>query len=273
MEGIYCIECTISGRKYYGSSMNVDKRLKQHRDDLQKQKHHNIQLQRSVDKHSIDNFKFYLLEETHFNNRKQLQNLEQTYIDKNIGGYNMAPANGGDILSNHPDNIAIRAKIRQTTILNNQLLTVEERKEKYGQRGENNGNWRNGGKSYKLCPVCNVNKIQYKSNCCGKCRIRTKENNSFFNKHHSERTKQMLRESNSGDNSWIKGIDPSLLPYTKYYIITYPTGETKRVAGLKIIAEEFNVSITNVYNTIKRMAQGKLPSRSVFTNYFIKESD
>jgi group I intron endonuclease len=273
MEGIYCIECTSSGRKYYGSSMNIDKRLTQHQIDLQKQKHHNIQLQRAVDKHSISNFKFYLVEETHFNDRKQLLNLEQTYIDKNIGGYNMAPANGGDILSNHPNKIAIREKIRQTTILNNQLLTVEERKEKYGQRGENNGNWRNGGKSYKLCPVCNVNKIQSKSTNCMKCIDRTKENNPFFNKHHKESTKQLLRELNGGNNSWIKGIDPSLLPYTKYYIITYPDGESKKVSGLKAIAEEFNVSITNVYSTVKRMSDGKVPTRSVFVNHFIKEVD
>ena len=273
MEGIYCIEHIGSGRKYYGSSQNVEKRLKQHQKDLLNQKHHNIQLQRAADKHGLENFRFYLIEETQFDNRQLLQNLEQQYIDNNIDGYNMAPANGGDCISNHPDKKLIIEKIRQTLLLNNQKLTAKERKTKYGLPRERNGNWKNGGISYKLCPVCRENKIQTKSKYCGKCRDRTKENNPFFNKHHSEETKQLLRELNGGDNSWIKGIDPSLLPYTKYYIITYPNGETKKIAGLKEIAREFNVSITNVYNTIKRMSQGKLPTRSVFAGHFIKEVD
>jgi group I intron endonuclease len=273
MEGIYCIEHISSGRKYYGSSMNVEKRLRQHQTDLQKQKHHNIQLQRAVDKHSLADFNFYLIEETQFNNKQLLLKLEQEYIDNNANGYNMAPANGGDCISQHPNRELIVEKIRQSTLTRNLQLTSKERKVKYGRVGSTNGNWKNGGISHKLCPICNTNKISASSKKCGKCRDRTKENNPFYNKHHSEETKRLLRELNGGDNSWIKGIDPSLLPYTKYYIITYPTGETKRVSGLKIIAEEFNVSITNVYNTIKRMSQGKLPTRSVFAGHFIKEAD
>lgn len=285
MEGIYCIEHISSGRKYYGSSMNVEKRLKQHQTDLQKQKHHNIQLQRAADKHRLENFKFYLVEETQFNNRKLLQNLEQIYIDKNVGGYNMAPANGGDTISNHPDNIIIRSKIRQANLLRNQCLSPKERKIKYSRPGRKNGMF---GKTHSQ-EIKDLISKKHKGNTYNLGRVRSIEfkekiskamkgnlvgaKNPFFNKHHSEKTKQLLRESNGGDNSWIKGIDPSLLPYTKYYIITYPNRETKKVAGLKEIAREFNVSITNVYNTIRRMSQGKLPTRSVFAGHFIKEVD
>lgn len=99
---------------------------------------------------------------------------------------------------------------------------------------------------------------------------RTGNKNPFYGKKHSDETKQKLRDNCK--NEWIKGIDPSLLPYTKYYIITYPNGETKKVAGLRVIAEEFNVSIVNVHNAIKRMAQGKLPTRSVFAGHFIREA-
>ena len=102
-------------------------------------------------------------------------------------------------------------------------------------------------------------------------KLRKGDKNPFYGKNHSEETKQKLRSNCKND--WIKEIDPSLLPYTKYYIITYPNGETKKIAGLKEIAREFNVSITNVYNTIKRMSQGKLPTRSVFAGHFIKEVD
>lgn len=133
MEGIYCIEHIESGRKYYGSSMNVIKRLKQHRTDLVKQKHHNIQLQRAIDIPCLSNFKFYLIEETQFNNRPLLLKLEQNYLDKNSNGYNMAPANGGDILSMHPDKILIRERIKESHKQTLSVLSTNERKLKFGR--------------------------------------------------------------------------------------------------------------------------------------------
>ena len=207
------------------------------------------------------------------NNRIQLDDhpAMDINIDKNINGYNMAPANGGDILGNHPDKISIREKIISTHKKTISHMSSEERKTKFGKSGNSNPNFKNGGISYKVCPKCNINSIRIQSNTCGECRDRTGENNAFFKKHHSEKTKQLLREKMSGKNSWIKDIDPALLPYTKNYMITYPNGEIKQVAGLKSIAEEFNVSIENVHATIKRISLGKIPKRGVFAKVSIKE--
>lgn len=102
-------------------------------------------------------------------------------------------------------------------------------------------------------------------------RERKGDKNGFFGKSHSEETKQKNREAHTGNNSWIKGIDPTLLPYTKQYIIHYTNGDTKQVAGLKSIANEFNVSTSNAYATIQRMAAGKIPKRGVFANINIQE--
>lgn len=102
-------------------------------------------------------------------------------------------------------------------------------------------------------------------------RQRKGDKNGFFGKTHSEETKQKNREAHTGNNSWIKGIDPALLPYTKQYIIHYTNGDTKQVAGLKSIAEEFKVSIPNAYATIQRMASGKIPKCGVFANINIQE--
>ena len=125
--------------------------------------------------------------------RKQLLEYEQKYLDRNINGYNMAPANGGDIISHHPNKNAIRRKIRSTHKKTISHMSSEERKTKFGKSGNSNPNFKNGGISYKVCPKCNINSIRIQSNTCGECRDRTGENNAFFKKHHSEKTKQLLR--------------------------------------------------------------------------------
>ena len=102
-------------------------------------------------------------------------------------------------------------------------------------------------------------------------RKRTGAKNGFYGKHHTTKSKKKMSEANSGDNNWIKGINPSLLPYTKQYQITYTSGEVKIVAGLKAISTEFNVSIENVYATIKRIQKGNIPKRGVFSGILIRE--
>jgi hypothetical protein len=100
---------------------------------------------------------------------------------------------------------------------------------------------------------------------------RTGKKNGFYGKKHTEETNQKNREAHSGENNWITGIDPAELPYTKQYTIHYTDGTKKTVNGLKVIAEEFNVSIANTHNTIKRMKEGKIPSRGVFSGILIEE--
>jgi hypothetical protein len=102
-------------------------------------------------------------------------------------------------------------------------------------------------------------------------KARTGEKNPFYGKTHNEESKQKNREAHTGSNNWITGVDPSLLPYTKKYEITYPNGETKQVAGLKSISEEFKVTIECVHATIKRIAKGSTPKRGAFANITIKE--
>ena len=100
----------------------------------------------------------------------------------------------------------------------------------------------------------------------GKARVG--EKNGFYGKSHTEETKQKLRDRSF---NWIRGIDPTKLSYTKKYQIIYPTGNIKEVAGLKIIATEFNVSIENVHATIKRIKKGNAPKKGAFANVIIKE--
>lgn len=270
MQGIYCIKNVNSGRKYYGSSQNVEKRLLQHRKDLIKDKHHNMQLQRCFNKYG-DIFEYSLVEETYFSSLTELLKYEQTFIDSNIHGYNMAPALGGNILGVHPDKDKIRQRINESHKKAMSKMTAAERKNKFGKKGTDNPNWRDGGVSKKICPKCRINKIREKSNSCNVCRDRTAESNPFYGKTHSEQTKNVLREKMSGENSWILGIDPKELPYTKHYEISYPDGSKKVVAGLKAIAEEFMVSIPNIHGVINRCKNGNPPQRGKCAGYIIVE--
>jgi group I intron endonuclease len=261
MQGIYYIENTKTQRRYYGSSSDIEKRLAQHQADLEKGKHHNIQLQRTYNKYG-NIFRYVTLKETNFNTRKGL-------LDKNINGYNMAPANGGNILGVHPNKDQIREKIIKTHNETLKRMSAEEKKTKFGRPNNKNGNWRQGS-SIKICPNCNSS-MGYYAKTCSKCRDRTKDNNPFYGKSHTDKTKSILREKMSGENSWIKNIDPSELPYTKQYVIEYPDGALKEVYGLKAIAEEFDTSITNLHATISRMRQGKIPTRGTFKGVNIYE--
>lgn len=58
ISGIYCIENTVTGKKYIGSSKNIFKRLKDHMYKLKKNVHPNKHLQSSFNKYNIENFSY-----------------------------------------------------------------------------------------------------------------------------------------------------------------------------------------------------------------------
>lgn len=79
ISGIYCIENTISKKMYVGSSINVYKRLIQHRSLLRGGYHNNRIISNSWNKNGEDCFKCYLLEEVL---NEFLAEREQFWINK-----------------------------------------------------------------------------------------------------------------------------------------------------------------------------------------------
>ena len=270
MQGIYCIENLQNGKKYIGSAENIEKRFKRHQHDLKNGKHHNIHLQRSYDKYGEECFSYYVVEDTDDLTYEELLMLEQEYIDINIGGYNMAPAGGGDILSSHPNKEEIYVRTRNTLRKKISLMSEEERREKWGKFGKYNHNWRNGGVSKKLCPQCENVWIASSYNTCGGCRDMTGERNPFYGKHHTDETKERLRNA-MRESCWTIGKTPEEIPYTKKYEISYVGGRTLTVFGLEEIANMFDTSIANVAMTIKRMKKVAPTKRSRFYGVIIKE--
>jgi group I intron endonuclease len=92
--GIYCITNTKNGKKYVGSSINIEYRFKQHKKDLRGHYHGNDHLQKAIGKYGIDEFEFSIIEECE---KDKLLENEDKYINKfnsmnSIFGYNKKSA-------------------------------------------------------------------------------------------------------------------------------------------------------------------------------------
>jgi len=92
MPGIYKIENLVNGKLYIGATTrSFMERWSKHKSDLKKQRHGNIHLQRSWDKHGETNFKFEILENINNPSPKLLSEKEEYYAKLLKSYYNIAP--------------------------------------------------------------------------------------------------------------------------------------------------------------------------------------
>jgi group I intron endonuclease len=91
--GVYCITCTANGRTYFGSSVNLKRRLDDHKRDLNNGSHGNRHLQEDWDFHGSENFEFKVLVR-HPLSKYKLLKLEDLFIHNYWDGqhfcYNIA---------------------------------------------------------------------------------------------------------------------------------------------------------------------------------------
>jgi hypothetical protein len=84
--GIYCLQNTLTGKRYIGSSTNIYQRGLKHRAQLRGNSHPNKKLQNSYNKHNEKDFIFYVVE---LCNKEILIQKEQYYIDTFNPEYNL----------------------------------------------------------------------------------------------------------------------------------------------------------------------------------------
>ncbi|MGM9532742.1 GIY-YIG nuclease family protein, partial [Intestinibacter sp.] len=104
-QGIYRILNLKNNKCYYGSSLDLDKRLYEHKRNLRLGQHDNKHLQSSWNKYTEDSFQFDIIEEIPLiedidENNKNLRSIETDYIQKyqtykDTYGYNFIPGGIG----------------------------------------------------------------------------------------------------------------------------------------------------------------------------------
>jgi group I intron endonuclease len=92
--GVYEIVNTVNGKRYIGSSVNINRRWGGHRNDLDKGNHRNSHLQHAWNKYGKDCFTFTILECC---DRNVLTNREQFYLDTILPEYNIYPNAGSSL--------------------------------------------------------------------------------------------------------------------------------------------------------------------------------
>ena len=116
--GIYKIENIIDGKVYIGSSINISKRLKNHKIMLSGGYHDNKYLQNSVVKYGINNFNFEVLEICDEDNLVKKENyfIDLYKSNETTFGYNLAKV--GDSRRNIFNN-EVKVKMSKTKICKN----------------------------------------------------------------------------------------------------------------------------------------------------------
>lgn len=98
--GVYQIRSKVDGRLYVGSSVNLEKRWKEHRRQLDEGKHHSRFLQRCWTKYGADAFEFSVIVYCH---QDTVLMYEQFYIDELRPEFNTVPTAGSQRGLKHSD--------------------------------------------------------------------------------------------------------------------------------------------------------------------------
>ena len=238
ISAVYKIISKSTGLFYIGGSTQLKRRWKKHFYDLDKGLHHSFKLQELYNKVGKSDFYLDIIEEC---KSEEVSILEQKYLDMhdiskllNVSKNAIA----GDLISYHPKRDLITVKTSESLNKRYKQMTREERSFVYGMKGDENPNWK-GGVSIHYCDC--GNKMSYYVDRCIKCTDKTGENNPFFGKLHSDKSKKLISDKN-------KGRLPINTKRVSVNGIEYDSGsEASRIIGC---------STATIFNRIRRGVEG-----------------
>lgn len=197
---VYILKNIKNGKYYIGSTENFKIRLRTHFYNLKTNQHHSFILQKEYNFYGKACFQGSIVKT--FPTRELALQYEQILIDDcdKLLRYNVSKyAKAGDQISYHPFRNKIVENMTKSLLLKNSKLSFEEKQDKWARFGKDNPNYK-GREVDKICKCGNIKYIYSKQ--CDNCRLSNMygENNSFYGKKHSDKTRKILSEKNKGKN-------------------------------------------------------------------------
>lgn len=219
MIGVYMIYQMNTGKVYIGSSKRIEKRWKEHKRELNNNKHHNRYLQRAWNKYGGESFLFDVIEECNLDILIEREQFWMDYLNclNSSYGYN-----------------------------------ISEKASTYCVSGDKNWMRKNKGSFYGE----NSNFYGRKHTEESKAKMRAKcnnkgENNPMYGKHHTDESKEKIRKSKEkyvGENHPNFGKKGALSTNHKE-IICLTTNRT--FVSIKEASIFYNIPDTNIINCCK----------------------
>ena len=292
---IYKITNRKNGKFYIGSTVDISERRRTHFRQLKKGEHHCFHLQRAYEKYGKDNFEL-TYKEIEVSNEESLRLLEERYINYcwNSGKlYNVSKKGcGGDLISYHPKNKEFREVQKKLARDRYAKLSDEEKlKRSENLKGEKNPNyghrWSNElrkrvsrerkeyykthenyikGKTYE--EIYGKEKaIELKKMISERSKLRVGKRNTFYGKHHSEKTKQILREKRLGKKNPISSKK------VKFNNVVYDSAtECSNKLGIPMVTVAYRAR-KNIYGFSYVGENDSLPQKETKKMWTLEECD
>lgn len=181
--GIYCIKNLINDKVYIGQALRLERRLYEHKYYLAIGKDKAVALQRAVNKYGLDNFDMSILEYCNPEclNEREIYHISQFNSSNKKFGYNLSSGgNSGLIGYKHSEETKQHMSVAKKGYTLRQDLVEMLRNINLG----------------KVVSLETRKKIS---------EANTGSKHPMWGKHHSEETKQLMRDNRGGDKSYQFG--------------------------------------------------------------------
>jgi len=217
ISGIYKIESIINGKIYVGSAVNLKKRKQEHFYHLKLQRHHSILLQRHYNKYGEKDLKFHIIE---FCEKEKLIEREQYYLDTLKTDFNICKIAGSSLGTIRTE------EQRQNFSGPNNPMYGKKRVSPMDGKKHSDETRKQMSESHLLHPRTDWKPRKKTEKEKKELSIKyTGENNPFYKKTHTEKTKQILRELHTG----TKHSEETKQKQSKSHLEFYKTEKGKQL--------------------------------------------